>query len=92
MPPIRRRTISKASWSQDQLKAALAGVKSDRKLREVDRQFDIQYLIFDCYCKAAVETESEQWSENGKENLFLLNNTNECCATTSSKFQTCFMG
>jgi hypothetical protein len=41
MPRIRGRTISKASWSQDQLKAALVAVKSDRKVREAGRKFDI---------------------------------------------------
>jgi hypothetical protein len=36
-----KRTTSKASWSQDQLKAALAAVRSGRKIREIGRQFDI---------------------------------------------------
>jgi hypothetical protein len=41
MPHIRKKTISKASWSQDQLKTALTAVRSGRKIREIGRQFDI---------------------------------------------------
>jgi hypothetical protein len=41
IPHIRKEKISKTSWSQAQLKAALAGVTSGRKIRQIVRQFDI---------------------------------------------------
>jgi hypothetical protein len=41
MPLIRKKTTSKASWSQEQLKTALAAVGNVRKIREIGRQLGI---------------------------------------------------
>jgi ABC-type iron transport system FetAB permease component len=41
MPHIRKETTSKASCSQDQLKAGSAADRSGRKIRKICRQFEI---------------------------------------------------
>jgi hypothetical protein len=41
MPRVVKSITSKASWNQDQLEAALAAVRSGRKMRKVGHQFDI---------------------------------------------------
>lgn len=39
--PIHKKTISKGSWSRDQLKAAFAAVRIGRKIQENFQQFHI---------------------------------------------------
>lgn len=41
MPHIQKKATSKASWSQGQLKAALAAVENVKKIREIGLQFYI---------------------------------------------------
>jgi hypothetical protein len=47
MPCIGKRTTSKASWNQDQKKAALAAVKSWRKILKITLWKRLKLILTD---------------------------------------------